>query len=144
MICVGLGNGVGVGEGDAVGVIDSVGDGIGAAVIVGVGDGVELALGVGELAGIGADFLNSFQTNFLPDFTHRTSLPDWITFLPNGEQLAPAFTALCAGSIETTVEAMSIADANREIRKKKLTLRGTESEARYELALQDKENDQRR
>ena len=119
LFCVGVGVGVGV--------ADSVGDGIGAAVIVGEGEGVELVLGLGEIVGTGADFLNSFQTNFLPDFTHRNSLPDWITFLPNGEQLAPAFTALCAGSIETTVEAMSIADANREIRKKELTLRRTES-----------------
>ena len=115
--------GVGVG----VDVADSLGEGVGATVIVGVGDGVELAFGVGEIVGTGATFLNSFQTNFLPDFTHRNSLPDWITFLPNGAQLAPAFTAPCAGSIETTVETMSIADANREIRKKELTLRRTES-----------------
>ena len=119
LFCVGVGVGVGVS--------DSLGDGVGATVIVGVGDGVELALGVGEIVGIGATFLNSFQTNFLPNFTHRNSLPDWITFLPNGEQLAPAFTAPCAGSIETTVEAMKIANANREIRKKELTLRRTES-----------------
>ena len=110
-----------------MGVSDSLGDGVGVTVIVGEGDGVELALGVGEIVGTGATFLNSFQTSFLPDFTHRNSLPDLITFLPNEEQLAPAFTAPCAGSIETKVEAMSIADTNREIRKKELTLRGTES-----------------
>ena len=119
LFCVGVGVGVGV--------ADSLGDGVGVTVIVGEGDGVELALGVGEIVGTGATFLNSFQTSFLPDFTHRNSLPDLITFLPKGEQLAPAFTAPCAGSIETTVEAMSIADTNREIRKKELALRGTES-----------------
>ena len=119
LFCVGVGVGVGV--------ADSLGDGVGVTVIVGEGEGEELDLGVGEIVGTGATFLNSFQTNFLPDFTHRKSLPDWITLLPNGEQLAPAFTAPCAGSIETTVEAMSIADTNREIRKKELTLRGTES-----------------
>ena len=110
-----------------MGVSDSLGEGIGAKVIVGEGEGVELVLGLGEIVGTGATFLNSFQTNFLPDLTHRNSLPDWITFLPNGEQLAPTFTAPCAGSIETTVEAMSIADTKREIRKKELTLRRTES-----------------
>ena len=110
-----------------MGVSDSLGEGIGAKVIVGEGEGVELVLGLGEIVGTGATFLNSFQTNFLPDLTHRNSLPDWITFLPNGEQLAPTFTAPCAGSIETTVEAMSIADTNRETRKKELALRGTES-----------------
>ena len=127
MICVGLGNGVGVGEDDPVVVADSLGDGVGVTVIVGEGEGVELDLGVGEIVGTGATFLNSFHISFLPDFTHRNSLPDLITFLPKGEQLAPAFTAPCAGSIEAKVEAMSIADTNREIRKKELTLRGTES-----------------
>ena len=121
LFCVGVGVGVGVGVADTLGV------GVGATPIVGVGDGAELAFGVGEIVGTGATFLYSFHTNFLPDFTHRNSLPDWITLLPNGEQLAPAFTAPCAGSIETTVEAMSIADTNREIRKKELALRGTES-----------------
>ena len=116
-----------VGVGVDVGVADTLGVGVGATAIVGVGDGAELAFGVGEIVGTGATFLYSFHTNFLPDFTHRNSLPDWITLLPNGEQLAPAFTAPFAGSIETTVEAMSIADTNREIRKKELTLRGTES-----------------
>lgn len=120
-----MGEGEGIGDGVAVSL--GVGDGLGVGVTIGEGVAVGVTFGAGEVVGIGVAFLNSFQTNFFPDFTHRNSEPDFTITFPTGEQLDPAFTAPFAGSIETKGEAMMMASPNRETRKKKLTLRRAES-----------------
>lgn len=91
-VCEGVGVGVGVGEGVGVGVGEGVGDGEG----VGVGEGVI------DIEGTGVNsFLELFtQTNLLPFITQRNSFPDFVATLPARGQVAPAFTALNAGSVE--------------------------------------------
>lgn len=109
---VGLGEAVRVGEGDGVG--DAVAEGVGEAVGVGVTEtegvavavgvgvgvgvevivGVEDAVGVGDATGVavGATLIVTplLQTLFVPRLMHLNSLPPDTTTAPNFLQVAPA------------------------------------------------------
>lgn len=109
---VGLGEAVRVGEGDGVGDAEAEGvgeavgvgvtetEGVAVAVEVGVGVGVEVivgvedAVGVGDATGVavGATLIVTplLQTLFVPRLIHLNSLPPDTTTAPNFLQVAPA------------------------------------------------------
>jgi len=109
---VGLGEAVRVGEGDGVGdaVAEGVGEAVGVgvtetegvavAVGVGVGVGVEVIVGVDDVVGVGDAtgvavgatliFTPLLQTLFVPRLMHLNSLPPDMTTAPNFLHVAPA------------------------------------------------------
>ena len=113
---VGDGEGVGVGEADLVGV--GVGEvvGVGVALTEATGDGEAIAVGValgdtvvagdgllvGVVAGVARTVTPLLQTLLLPFLIHLNSFPAAITTAPNFLQVAPVFgvTALALSSEE--------------------------------------------
>lgn len=109
---VGLGEAVRVGEGDGVGDAEAEGvgeavgvgvtetEGVAVAVGVGVGVGVEVIVGVDDVVGVGDAtgvavgatliFTPLLQTLFVPRLMHLNSLPPDTTTAPNFLQVAPA------------------------------------------------------
>ena len=109
---VGLGEAVRVGEGDGVGDAETEGvgeavgvgvtetEGVAVAVGVGVGVGVEVIVGVDDVVGVGDAtgiavgatliFTPLLQTLFVPRLMHLNSLPPDTTTAPNFLQVAPA------------------------------------------------------
>ena len=109
---VGLGEAVRVGEGDGVGDAEAEGvgeavgvgvtetEGVAVAVGVGVGVGVEVVVGVDDVVGVGdatgvavgatLTVTPLLQTLFVPRLMHLNSLPPDTTTAPNFLQVAPA------------------------------------------------------
>jgi len=109
---VGLGEAVRVGEGDGVGDAEAEGvgeavgvgvtetEGVAVAVGVGVGVDVEVVVGVDDVVGVGDAtgvavgatliFTPLLQTLFVPRLMHLNSLPPDTTTAPNFLQVAPA------------------------------------------------------
>lgn len=103
-LTVEVGDGVGVGLGEAVRVGE--GDGVGDAEAEGVGEAVGVGVTETEGVAVGATliFTPLLQTLFVPRLMHLNSLPPDTTTAPNFLQVAPALgvTAVATLTLEKT------------------------------------------
>jgi hypothetical protein len=80
---------------------------------VGVGLGDGNAVGVGETVGFGARTVTPlFQTNFLPLLMHVYFFPAEVEVAPSFEHVAPAFTAALAAEVTSVNDNRSARNFN--------------------------------